>query len=749
MKHKAQRPATMRPAPSPRRSSALPLRSDGHHQPTAGELARSVIEGRWTILGSVAVALAIAGAYLYVARPVYRSSALVHVDERPEGTSRLEDLSALLEPHASTVSEIELMRSRHVIGSVVDELRLDLEARPRRFPILGGALARRYAGAAPAAPPLGLSRLAPFAWGGERITVTRLVVPARLLDEPLTLVALPHGAYRLRGPDGAVLAEGHVGDPAPAAPAADAVALAVSELVARPGTEFVLQKRRREEVVTSLRKRLYVAEQGPGHGRGTGVVALELQGDDPELVARILATLCDTYVKENVERSSAQAAKTLAFLEAQLPHLKTNLERAEAALNTFRRGARTVDLPIESRVTVERAADLDRIISDLESTRTQLRQRYGDAHPDVVQVERQLAAARTERSAFAPRIETLPTTQLASARLTRDVSVATDLYLTLLNRAQELRVVKSGRTGSVRVVDRPFAAHRPDHPKVPSVLALSILLGLVGGVALTLARRAFDQKVEDPREIEQGTGLPVFLSVPHSDRERRRADGAPLAAIAPDDVATETLRALRSSLAFVLKDRPRVLAVSSPSPGVGKTFVCANLAHLFAASGQRVLVVDADLRRGTLHRVLGGDAHRGLSDVVKGEVALADAIRATDTPGLELLPCGTAVSSPAELLGGPRLGQLLDEAAKRYDVVLVDTPPILAVADAIAVARHATLNVLVLRARHHALDEIALAIERFTRAGIRVQGGILNDVRPAGAPYARVYEHRAAGALGG
>lgn len=743
MKQNAPGPGAVRPAPSRGRARAH-LRSEGHHQPTAGEIARSVLEGRWTILASLAVALALAGAYLYVARPVYRSSALVQVDERPDGAARM-DLSALLEAHASTESEIELMRSRWIVGSVVDQLRLDLEAKPRRFPVLGGALARRYEGAEPAAPPLGLERLSAYAWGGERIAVARLVVPPRLLDEALTLTALSDGRYRLRGPGGEVLAEGRAGEAAPPAGGSGPVELVVEELVARPGTEFVLEKRRREEVVTSLRKRLYVAEQG----RKTGVVAIELEGDDPDQVARILATLCDNYVRENVERSTAEAARTLAFLEAQLPQLKGSLERAEAALNTFRRGARTVDLPNESRVTVERAAELDKLISELESARTQLRQRYGEAHPDVVHVERQLAAARTELSSFAPRIETLPTTQLASARLTRDVNVATNLYLTLLNRAQELRVVKSGRSGSVRIVDRPFAAHRPDHPKIPSVLALSILLGLAGGVAIALARRAFDEKVEDPREIEQATGLPIFLSVPHSERERRRSDGPPLAATAPEDVATETLRALRSSLAFLLKDRPRILVVSSPSPGVGKTFLCANLAHLFAAAGQRVLLVDGDLRRGTLHRVFGGNAQPGLSDVVKGEAALADAIRPTDAAGLDLLPCGTGASSPAELLGAPRLQQILEEAAGRYDVVVVDTPPILAVADAIAVARHATLNLLVLRARQHALDEIALAIERFKRAGIRVQGGILNDVRPTGSPYARIYEHRAAAHLGG
>lgn len=743
MKQSTQR---SRLAAHPRRGPAeTPQRPEGLHQPSLGEIARSVAEGRWVVLATVTAALAAACAYLYVARPVYRSRALVHVVERPEEDARLEDILARLEPRATTESEIELMRSRQIAGTVVDQLHLDVEARPRWFPVLGPALARRHEGP-PAAPPLEARALAPFAWGGERIAVSHLAVPEELLDKKLLVTALPDGRYSLADGERALVAEARVGQPAHPEPGVEGLALTIQELVARPGTQFVIEKLRREEVITALHERLYVEEQG----KKTGVVALELEGDEPVQAARVLTTLVENYVRENVERSTAQAARVLAFLETQLPELKRNLERAEAALNSFRRNAGTVDLPIESKVTVERVAELDKVVADLEGARALLRQRYGDRHPDVVGVERQLATARAEREGITSRVQTFPTTQLGSARLTRDVTVATDLYLMLLGRAQELRVLKSGRTGSVRIVDRPFAAHRPDRPKVPSVLALSILLGLIGGVAITLARRALDQKVEDPQEIERATGLSIFLAVPHSERERQRSGvGAPLAVAYPDDTATETLRALRSSLVFLLKDRPRVVVVSSPSPGVGKTFVCANLAHLFASAGQRVLLVDADLRRGTLHRSFGIDPRVGLSEVVSGSTPLSGAIRSTDTAGLDLLPCGTSPSSPAELLTSPKLKGVLAEAAALYDVVVVDTPPVLAVADAIAVASHGSVNLLVLRARQHAMDEIALAIERFRRAGIRIRGGILNDVRATSGVYARVYEHRSAAAHAG
>lgn len=713
--------------------------------PSLREIGRSLVEGRWIVAGSAAVAGALAAAYLAVANPVYRSTALVQIDERAERAPRVEDLAGLLEPRGTVASEIGIMRSRSILGEVVDQLRLDVEARPRWAPVVGAALARRHAGADPAPPPLAGSSPSRFAWGGERIVVDRLEVPPRLGGVPLTLVALPDRGYRVTAPDGALVAEGRVGAPASPGPAMT-VALLVTELVARPGTEFVLRKHSRENVVTALREELYVEEQG----KDTGMVSLELEGRDPARVAAILTALTAAYLRENEMRSAADAARTLAFLEAQLPRLKSRLDQAEQALNAFRRKARTVDLPEEAKATVERAAEMERAVAGLQSSLAQLRQRYSDGHPDVIAATRALEAARQEQGGVTPHVTRFPDRQLTAARLTRDVAVATDLYLVLLHRAQELQIVKSGRHGIARIVDRPFAPDRPVRPRPSMVLAVAFVLGLVAGVGVVLTRRAFDERAEDPRAIEASTGLPIFLALPHSDREVHlhrvagRRGRVPLALDAPGDAAAETLRALRSALGFLLKSPPRVVVVSSPSPGVGKTFLCTNLAHLSAAAGQRVLLVDADLRRGELHRHFATARSPGFSDVVQGELSLEQAVRPTATPGLDLLPSGRIRPSPAELLASPRLGEVLAAAAARYDLVVVDTPPILAVADSIPLARAGTLALLVLRARQHSMLEISVALERFARSGVPIHGGVLNDAGPASGAYGRVYEHRSA-----
>jgi tyrosine-protein kinase Etk/Wzc len=684
-----------------------------------------VADGRWIVFASTAVAVAGALAWVLLVAPTYRSDVLVQVEDKKAASSFLAELSGSLVEKSAAETEIEILRSRTMLGAVVRELGLEVVAAPRRFPLVGAAVARRHRGEV-AGSFLGKG----WGWGGERVKVDRLEVPEPLLGKALTLVAGEGGRFTVEGPDDEPLVAGEVGAPA----AGHGVELFVSELRARPGLEFGLVRRRHDDVVAELQKQVKIAEKG----KKTGVLQLSLDGPSPEAIAAILDALSRAYVRQNVERKSAEAEKTLAFLQTQLPSLRANLDAAEAELEVYRSRKGSVDVSLETQAAVARSVEIEKALAELRVEQAALRQRFTESHPAYIAVAQKGKRLETERGLTEARMRRLPEAELESARRMRDVKVANELYLTVLNKAQELRVVKEGTIGNVRVLDAAIVPARPVAPRKLTTLALAALLGGFAGVLGAFVRRSFAEGVEDPDALERATSIPVNASVPHSEAqlEAERAARAerrspPLLAVhAPRDLAVESMRSLRTSLQFGLVEaRSAVVAIGGPAPGVGKSFVTANLAHVLGEAGKRVLVVDADLRRGQLHHHFGLERGTGLSDAIAGDVAVHDAVRPTGSPNVSVLTAGRIPPNPAELLGSDRFQRLLADVAQRHDLVLVDTPPVLAVTDAALVARHSGITLLVLRAGRHPMREILASLRQLGRNGVRVHGIVMNDVR--------------------
>jgi tyrosine-protein kinase Etk/Wzc len=754
-----ERQRTAAPTPEPLRTVLQTTRS---YPEVDGDVPdQSLVDMVWTlvenwriVVSATAALLLLAAAYLVLAPPTFRSDAVVQVEDNQKTLPGLDDLQTMFSDKNLADTEIEIIRSRTLIGTVVDQLNLTIVAAPRRFPLIGGALARRYDGDGVATPVLGLSS---FGWGGERISVTRLDVPERLLDEKLRLVDRGNGHYDLFGPGNALIVSGEVGKTATTSGQRDSATVFVQELASRPGTSFRVIKRRRADVVDELQEELKIAEKG----KKTGIITITLAGRDPHQVAAILDGIAQSYLRQNIERKSAEAATRLEFLEQQLPNLKRNLDAAEAVLNSYQLKHGTVDLSLETQALLDRASEIEKSISELELSRSELRQRFTDQHPALRSVQEKSDKLRAERSSMEGKLRKLPEQEVTSVRLMRDVKVASELYFMLLNKAEELRVVKSGTIGNVRIVDPALLPYEPASPKKLVVLALSLTLGLVVGVGLAFGKDAMDQALKDPNTIESKTGLPVYASIPHSDREEalaRERTGAkgfrPLAIEDPTDLAIESLRSLRTSLQFALVEaRNNIITVGGPSPSVGKTFLSVNLAHVLANSGKRVLLVDADLRRGKIHRFFGGRRTPGVSEVVAGQHSIQDVLRTCEQPGLDVIATGKLPPNPSELLGTQGFRSFLAEASSRYDFVVVDVPPILAVTDAAIIAAAAGVNLLVLRAGQHPTREIVSALKALDNGGVRVNGAVVNDVQTSlGTRYGRYaykyhyhYEYRSTG----
>jgi tyrosine-protein kinase Etk/Wzc len=748
------------PEPALGPSARQPVRSaaDGHEEEIPGLYLARLYEHRHSIAASAVLGLLVAVAFVALRKPTWASEVLVQFVDRSPPLVGIEELSSMFSERNPVDTEIEIIRSRKVLGPVVDKLNLTLEAQPRTFPGIGSTFARRYEGDGVAPPPLGL---ASYAWGGEQIHIGHLELPAKLVGAPLRLEALAGGEYVLKGPDGAPLLDGEVGKlaiasvsnvsgglaalapprramasdvsgapqaiaPRPGSSASKGVELLVEQLVARPGTQFVVRKRWHDVVMDELRRRLKVAERG----RKTGIISISLAGYDPALVCQILDEVAASYIEQNVLQKSAEAVKALEFIEQQLPGLKANMEVAEAALNDFQNKRRTANLSAETQALVARAVEVERSLSELDLQRSDLAERFAPSHPTVKAVLEKRSVLENERAALASKLRRIPADEIDTARLTRDLRVTSELYFTLQKKAQELRVTKSGTIGNVRIVEPAPFPHNPSGTGPVLTSLLGVVLGLIGGFGIAMARLAFDRSVDDPERIESIAGVPIYAAIPHSKVQSRRSSASRdiLANTDPYDGAIEALRSLRTNLQFALAEASNnIIGVVGPAPGVGKSFVSVNFAHVLAAADRRVLLVDGDLRRGGLHRVFGLHRSPGLCDVLGREATLSNAVRTTQTRNLDLLLSGTPRPNPSEMLGSPRLEQLLANAAASYDVVLVDTAPVLALTDAMLIARWASINLLVLRAGVHNEREIALAMKYLRQGGAQVRGIIIND----------------------
>lgn len=693
----------------------------------------------WIIATTFAFALFGAG-YALLAAPAYQAQAMIQVESKMPAIPGLSDLTSLTgSAGTAATTEVALLTSRTVIGAAVEDLQLDVVAVPQRLPLLGSYFARRFereAEDALASPLLGISR---YGWGGELLEIHRFEVPTRLLDEPFFLVAgTAPGSFSLLGSGGDELLQGLVATPVEAG----GIRLEVAELRANPGARFQLKKRRRFDMLVELQKELKVVEQG----KDSGILKLAYEGPDPARAEALLQTVAEIYVRQNVERGSAEAASQLQFVKDQLPTVKQQVEAAQAAMAGYQARSNSVDITMQTKGLLEQQVAVEASIQQLQLKQAEMDRSFTREHPAYRALLRQIGSLQARKDGFRREVGSLPDTQQELLRFTRDLAVSNELYTALLNQAQQLDVARAGTVGNVRIVDNAVAdMSNPVKPrKALVVLAMTLFGGLLSATCV-VALRVLNPGIEDPADIEE-LGLPVYAAIPLSNSTnqlnlrrgwlRKRYEKGScvgphlLAVTAPSDLAVEALRSLRTSLHFaMIEAKNNVLVLSGPRPGIGKTFVAANLAAVIAQAGQRVVVIDADMRRGMLHKVLDLGHGEGLSELLAGKIDLDKAVRGTQgLPGMHCITRGEVPPSPSELLMHPRLAQLLDDLRERYDLVIIDTPPILAVTDAVIVAKHAGSTLMVTRFGVNHPKEIRLAMRRFEHNGVQVKGAIFNAV---------------------
>ena len=700
-----------------------------------------LVENR-VLIGSVTAGFfLLAMMYAFVATPIYRTDALLQVEQDSSPFQQMDELASMMGADAtSAVTEIEIIKSRKVIGGVIDKLNLTIEIEPHYFPFFGASSARSFKPKKDelAEPWLWFDS---YAWGGEVITIDRLDVPRTMVGDELVLQVEADKQYVLRDEAGDTLLEGEVG--VAASNEEGSVSMFVSQIHAQPETCFTVKKYSRTALIVDMQKQIKVSEKG----RKTGILSVSLEGEDRDGITTVVDEITKSYLRQNVERHSEESEKMLQFISAQLPSLKNDLGTAEQALNQHRERKGTVDLSFESQKLIDRVTDVEGAISKLKIEKAELSQQLTDNHPVIIGINEKLAKLGEGRTEIEHTLSKLPETELESAKLKRDVTVANELYMLLLNKTQELRVAKAGTVGSVRVIDVALPGEEPVKPKKLLIIAVSLILGFIAGVMAVALRRALNKTIEDPNVIEKALGYSIYAEVPFSEEQykadkqaRKKKDNKSATLLAhslSDSHVTESLRSLRTSIQFaLLESRNNIVMVTGPAPEIGKTFISANFAYIMSEADKHILLIDADMRKGHMQKYFNTERSPGLSEVISGEVSIDNAIHKDLLhKNLDVLTAGVFPPNPAELLMNPVFGDILKKVEAQYDLVIIDTPPILAATDAAVVAKLAGVSFMVVRSGQHQLREISTAFRRFEQNGTPMRGLIFNGVElvPAGS----------------
>tara|TARA_Y100000588_G_scaffold85071_1_gene90163 strand:+ start:1117 stop:3279 length:2163 start_codon:yes stop_codon:yes gene_type:complete len=691
--------------------------TDNSDEIDLGKLFGILLDAKWWIIFTTFI-FALGGvAFALLSTPIYKADALIQIEEKNAGgiSSMVGDMGEIFSRESSAVAEIEIIKSRMILGQTVDKVNLTTVISPIYTPVIGK----------------GFARLMGY---NDNISVSRFILPdyASEYAHIIHIVDAEQGTYQLIREDERVILEGKIGELA----TAEDYSLFVAGFDSHDGFEFAISKRSRLAAIEWLKQSLSLSEQG----KQTGILKLSFEGQDKQQISTILNHISQTYFLQNVERNSAEAEKSLVFLEEHLPAIKSQLNTYEDTLNNYRQENESIDLGLEAQSTLKVMVELEAQLNELTFKESEISQRFTKDHPAYKSLLDKRETLLKEKERLSQQVQKLPKTQREVLRMTRDVEVNQQIYIQLLNKVQELSIIKAGTVGNVRILDDAQTYTHAVKPKKSLIVVLATLLGIIVSVAFVLIKAAFHRGVESPDQIEE-IGLAVYAAVPKSDlqieltnrfkskKKHTLAAQGLLAESNPADLSIEALRGLRTSLHFaMLEAKNNVLMISGPAPGIGKSFISTNFAAVAAKTGQRVLLIDADMRKGYLQQSFGVRWDNGLSDLLSGKQDFTNSIKSTSVENLDIITRGQVPPNPSELLMHHRFSELMVWASKEYDLVIVDTPPVLAVTDPSIIGRFAGTTLMVARFGVNTIKEIEFARNRFEQSGVDVKGIIFNAI---------------------
>jgi len=690
----------------------------------------AILRGWKTILFFALLGLLIGVLYSRYETLIFQSDALIQIEATSGGgiSALGASISDLVPSEGSPAqTEAQLIQSRMVLKPVVDLLNLSIRLSDPNVDAIDKILTNRIY--TQESLPKGVLLVT----SDGNAQIGQFDVSDSYLDKSFTLVRSADGFTLTDGFDDF---KGQLNTPHRFRGTNGTIEIIVNDL---PATDYPIQltKQSLQNTTDALKSALTVSEVG----KQTGIIQLSMIGTNQDQISRVLRQIVLSYIDQNNSRGSEETTKTIKFMETQIPDLRQKLEESEALFNQFRTENNTIDINQEASILVGENSRIDNQLSELRLKKADLTTYYTEEHPLVIQIDDQIEELQSRIQEIDSRVEALPEIQREFLQLSEDVGINREIYLSMLKNYQQLQIAKAGQVGFARIIDLPISTYRAIAPKKLQIIILALLLGAMLGTMLVLLKNLLRNVVKDPERLEAKTGVPVIATIPRSlvltrlDKTKKLPSRL-LAYADNNSLSYEAIKSLRTSLLFGMPaerrtgQRAQVIVITGESPGVGKSFISSNLSEVFAQLDKKILIIDADMRLGELHKVFNMSQDDGLADYLQQDShTLADIVHPTSLDNVDFIPRGKQPHNPASLLSSDKLGTLMTELNAHYDYIVIDSAPVLAASDAIIISQYADKVLMVTRYDKSIEGQLVYAVKQFSKANIRVDGIVLNDVQ--------------------
>lgn len=486
----------------------------------------------------------------------------------------------------------------------------------------------------------------------------------------------------------------------------------------------------------------------------TNIIRIYVVYGDPQMAARIANKIAEAYIWKNLEDQTKAVRQVKTFIEGRLSDLELKLRNAEDTLANFK----------EKEVPTGIAIPLQNRLADLEAKKSELSQRYTELHPEVKEIEEQILRVKEQ-------LKQMPEKELEFSRLMRDVEAYTEFYKIARTKLELARVAEVEKVPEASLVDLADVPGSPVSPNKRLNYFLGTVIGLMLGLAGTFVVEQLDTSIGTIEDVEEYLKLPALGVIPYLKvKEEKRTfvqrlwpkelkgkekalhlRNQLLIRYSMSSPIFEAYRILRTNIqteVFKEGGKGKILLFSSSEPMEGKSITVSNLAIAMAQGNLRTLLIDADMRRAIIHKIFGlrkkepglcdilsgivkpEEAIRTITDILIGEIGFDETLKLPGMDNLNILTSGSFVTTPAELLASHELLPLLEKLKEKYDFILMDSPPVLAVADAAILAPKTDAVILVYRVGKTSRNILNRTKAQIIESGASVKGIILNNISP-------------------